>query len=556
MSENIRSFFHSVGFKLSILIVIPLLIQGGGQLVNERLATSTQESSARKIVDGFKQAERISSIRNAISNGVVDSAVKLRLSLLLWGDGQIMIEQAKKTIADNWEAYLADSNANSMNVDQAGRQAYDSAMATIDRLEGLITERSLSGVSTFIDMDFYPGIDPFIKQLDVLAGKSQEMVNVSLDQQTDNLTASSNLSILIFSITTAIVIFLGVSIFRSINRPLNALLTVMMAVESKSDLGLRVNLDGKDEFQRIGSRFNSMMEKIQSLVSEVKSIIYSVQDISNEVVTQSRTVFDHAEKTKDQLSSLAAASEQLTSTAIDIQTNSRNAAMSSRDSRDVNMDHIDLASKTLEQIHELSAYLNDSIASVEHLDKQGQQIGEILDVLKSIADQTNLLALNAAIEAARAGEQGRGFAVVADEVRNLSKRTQQSILQIEKLISDIQDGTRHVSEIMVSSSQRADRCAEGTSLVQQALGAISTSFSALAIQSEDVSRILEQQLETIASNNNNIHRINGISENTAQLSMETTGYGRQLVDLSADLSLSIERFITDDTGDAGRAVTA
>lgn len=553
MSENISSFFHSVGFKLSILIVIPLLIQGGGQLVNERLATSIQESSARKIVDGFKQAERISSIRNSISNNVVDSAVKLRLSLLLWGDGQIIIEQAKKTIAGNWEAYLADANANSMSVDQAGRQAYDSAMATIDRLEGLITERSLSGVSTFIDMDFYPGMDPFIKQLDVLAGKSQEMVNFSLHQQTDNLRASSNLSILIFSITTAIVIFLGVSIFRSINRPLNALLAVMMAVESKSNIGLRVNLDGKDEFQRIGSRFNSMMEKIQSLVSEVKSIIYSVQDISNEVVTQSRTVFDHAEKAKDQLSSLAAASEELTNTAIDIQTNSRNAAMSSRDSRDVNMDHIDLASKTLEQIHELSAYLNGSIASVERLDREGQQIGEILDVLKSVADQTNLLALNAAIEAARAGEQGRGFAVVADEVRNLSKRTQQSILQIEKLISDIQDGTRHVSEIMVSSSQRADRCAEGTSLVQQALGAISTSFSALAIQSEDVSRILEQQLETIASNNNNIHRINGISENTAQLSMETTGYGRQLVELSADLSLSIERFITDD---AGRAVTA
>lgn len=552
MAVSWSNRFHTVGFKLSLLIVIPLVIQGGSQLALAKWSSERQSATASEIAAEFTQAGHLAAIKTALSGQVVDTAIKLRLSLLFWGEGKNALQQAKTSVQTHWQAYLAsDELHGDAEQTRKNQEVYAASLAVIEKLEALTEEQSLSGVSSFVDMDLYPGIDPFMQQLDVLLAAQQALVDQSVAQQAANMKSANQVSMLLLAVTTAIVVVLGVSILRSIHKPLSTILQVMREIEAESNVGLRVQVKSKDEFERIGRRFNSMMDKIQGLVAEVKQVSHSVDRISAEVVEQSRGVLSQVEQSRAQLSSLAAASEELTQTSASIQANSSQAAISSQESRKLNMQHAEAANKTLAQIHELSAYLNDSIESVQSLARQGDQIGEMLAVIKSVAEQTNLLALNAAIEAARAGEHGKGFAVVADEVRNLAQRSRQSTLQIEKIVADIQNGTQLVSQIMLSSSERADRCAEGTLKAQQALAAITQAFDVLAVQNQEVAQILQHQLQTIGDNNQSIHRISGIVEQTAKASQETTGYGSNLMELSCELSASIGRFKSEPCYSSG-----
>ncbi|MGE3298654.1 MAG: hypothetical protein AB7I68_15065, partial [Porticoccaceae bacterium] len=156
MAVSWSNQFHTVGFKLSLLIVIPLVIQGGSQLALAKWSSERQSATASEIVAEFTQAGHLAAIKTALSGQVVDTAIKLRLSLLFWGEGKNALQQAKTRVQTHWQAYLASDRLHSdAEQTRKNQEVYAASLAVMEKLEALTEEQSLSGVSNFVDMELY-----------------------------------------------------------------------------------------------------------------------------------------------------------------------------------------------------------------------------------------------------------------------------------------------------------------------------------------------------------------------------------------------------------------
>ncbi|WP_419737507.1 MULTISPECIES: methyl-accepting chemotaxis protein [Pseudomonas] len=198
--------------------------------------------------------------------------------------------------------------------------------------------------------------------------------------------------------------------------------------------------------------------------------------------------------------------------------------------------------EAIAQIERLAAEVGHSTEAMSHLKAESDKIGSVLDVIKSVAEQTNLLALNAAIEAARAGEAGRGFAVVADEVRSLAQRTQKSTEEIEELIVGLQGGTDQVATIMDNSRSLTDSSVELTRRAGGALGSITRTVSAIQTMNQQIAAAAEQQSAVAEEINRSVLNVRDVSEQTASASEETAASSVELARLGNHLQVLVSRF--------------
>ncbi|MFP8825975.1 methyl-accepting chemotaxis protein [Pseudomonas shahriarae] len=198
--------------------------------------------------------------------------------------------------------------------------------------------------------------------------------------------------------------------------------------------------------------------------------------------------------------------------------------------------------EAIAQIERLAGEVGNSTEAMGHLKRESDKIGSVLDVIKSVAQQTNLLALNAAIEAARAGEAGRGFAVVADEVRSLAQRTQKSTEEIEELIVGLQSGTQQVATIMDSSRSLTDSSVELTRRAGNALENITRTVSAIQAMNQQIATAAEQQSAVAEEINRSVLNVRDVSEQTAAASEETAASSTELARLGSHLQALVGRF--------------
>ncbi|WP_397457322.1 methyl-accepting chemotaxis protein [Pseudomonas versuta] len=198
--------------------------------------------------------------------------------------------------------------------------------------------------------------------------------------------------------------------------------------------------------------------------------------------------------------------------------------------------------EAIAQIEKLAVEVGQSSEAMDHLKRESDKIGSVLDVIKSVAQQTNLLALNAAIEAARAGEAGRGFAVVADEVRSLAQRTQKSTEEIEALIEGLQSGTRQASSSMDSSRTLTHSSVELTRRAGEALGSITRTVSTIQGMNQQIAAAAEQQSAVAEEINRSVLNVRDVSEQTAAASEETAASSTELARLGTHLQTLVGRF--------------
>ncbi|WP_371260586.1 MULTISPECIES: methyl-accepting chemotaxis protein [Pseudomonas] len=201
-----------------------------------------------------------------------------------------------------------------------------------------------------------------------------------------------------------------------------------------------------------------------------------------------------------------------------------------------------VVAQAIAQIEKLAIEVGHSTEAMDHLKRESDKIGSVLDVIKSVAQQTNLLALNAAIEAARAGEAGRGFAVVADEVRSLAQRTQQSTEEIEELIAGLQSGTLQVSSSMDSSRSLTDSSVELTRRAGDSLGNITRTVSAIQGMNQQIAAAAEQQSAVAEEINRSVLNVRDVSEQTSAASEETAASSMELARLGTHLQGLVARF--------------
>lgn len=305
-------------------------------------------------------------------------------------------------------------------------------------------------------------------------------------------------------------------------------LGAMMDKVAAGDMTVTFVAHSRDELGDLGQVFNGTVAKIHDLIERVGHTVSQVEHQAGQVETVSAQSNQAVSGQRSQIEQVATAMNQMSSTAQEVARSAAAAVSSAHSVNDETVSGRGLVQSQQGSIARLASEIDQSVRVINQLATDSQSISSVLEVIKSIAEQTNLLALNAAIEAARAGEQGRGFAVVADEVRTLARRTQHSTEEIEQMISRLHSGVAAAVKAMGSSHEMANGTVEQSEKVQQALENILGAVGMIVDQNQQIAAAVEQQTAVAHDIDQNIVEINRAGEHAAQGAYQTETASRQL----------------------------
>ncbi|PUA44100.1 chemotaxis protein [Pseudomonas protegens] len=302
-------------------------------------------------------------------------------------------------------------------------------------------------------------------------------------------------------------------LIRLLMQPLHVMTRAMQDIaDGEGDLTRRLNIHNQDEFGILGTAFNRFVERIHSSIREVSSATEHVNEVALRVVSASNSSMLNSDEQASRTNSVAAAINQLGAAAQEIARNAAQASQQASDARNLAEDGQQVVDRSIQAMNQLSEMISASSSNIETLNSKTVNIGQILEVITSISQQTNLLALNAAIEAARAGEAGRGFAVVADEVRNLAHRTQESAQQVQTMIEELQVGARESVSTMSNSQRHSQDSVEIANQAGERLSSVTQRIGEIDGMNQSVATATEEQTSVVESINMDITEINTLNQ--------------------------------------------
>ena len=338
-----------------------------------------------------------------------------------------------------------------------------------------------------------------------------------------------------------LIIYLYSGFYVSTRQTLGRLGSAMDKVAA-GDMTVSFQASSRDELGELGRGFNETVRRIRGLIEQVGKTVTTVEDQAGQVLSVSSRSNQAVSGQREQIEQVATAMNQMSATAQEV---ARSAALAAEGAQRVNHESAsgrDLVQSQQGSIARLAGEIDQSVAAVNQLAGDSQAIGRVLEVIRGIAEQTNLLALNAAIEAARAGEQGRGFAVVADEVRTLAKRTQDSTEEIAQMIQRLREGVDAAVRVMGSSHQMAAGTVDEARQVQQALGNILGAVGGIVEQNQQIAAAVEQQTAVAHDIDQNIVAINRAAQDTTEGACQTEEASRALSAQVVELKRLISAF--------------
>lgn len=426
-----------------------------------------------------------------------------------------------------------------------------SAKGTSIGLHKIDTEGSnaaLSGTTGFKIFDDYrsvPVLSAFAP-LDIAGVKwailseiDKEEAFLAADELASQLTLAS---LGVALVLTIIAVLIGVGFAVVWTRPMGQLSKTIGETERDSDLTRSIDIDSNDEIGTAAKAINSMLAKFRASLQRVSSSTTQLATAAEETSVITEQTNTAIQGQLSETAQVATAMNEMSATVQEIANSTEKAASAARDAKkETDLGH-QVVRQTMEGISQLASEIESATQVINQLEQDSTDITSILDVIQGIAEQTNLLALNAAIEAARAGEQGRGFAVVADEVRTLASRTQSSTHEIETMIGRLQSGAQKAVGVMANSSKMAQDGVENAAATSASLNSITEAVAHISDMSTQIAGASEEQGAVAEEINRNIVRINDMAEQTASGATSTSQASEELSRLAVDLQELVQEF--------------
>ncbi|NKF50885.1 methyl-accepting chemotaxis protein [Shewanella sp. WXL01] len=378
-----------------------------------------------------------------------------------------------------------------------------------------------------------------IFQTDAVIKSLREKTIVEVDSAIDSAFYTSLIAFLLIAITLGSVTYY---IILNIIRPVEDITEVITQIEIDKDLSLRCDESGNDELSRIAQHFNAMVASFQHLIEQVNDSVVAMNHSCHELSDNANQASEGVLRQLNETDMVATAVTEMGATIEEIAKNTELAAQKAGQTHDNAQVGQTGVKQTIDKIELLAKQLNDSSQVVSDLESDSETIGSVLDVIRGIAEQTNLLALNAAIEAARAGEQGRGFAVVADEVRNLAMRTQESTEEISGIISNLQSRTQAIVRLMETSQQQGTESAQEAASAGDLLQQINEDVTNIMDMSTQIAAAIEEQSAVAAEVNKNVVVIRDIAEASSHAAEENAASSDDVRQRADGLQQAVSQF--------------
>jgi methyl-accepting chemotaxis protein len=385
-------------------------------------------------------------------------------------------------------------------------------------------------------------MDTIRAQISEIVAEEEKLIILRGDQQTASSAIGIGVTIIGTLIAIAISCAIAFFIVRGIMQPINATNTVLKEITEQGDLTKRVAITSGDEIGEMGEYFNAFVSKLQGIIKEVVESATQLSVAAEQMSKVAADTNDGLNRQNSETVQVATAMTEMAATVNEIARNSQSGSDAASNSDKEAKSGNQAVSLTIKTISELAEEVENSAMILENLKGDSENISAVLDVIKNIADQTNLLALNAAIEAARAGEQGRGFAVVADEVRTLAQRTQDSTSEIENLISALQKGTESSVNAMQQNRTKAAETVKQAAQAGEFLESITQGVSTILDMNSQIAVSSEEQAVVAQEINRSIVSIQSISDETSVGATQTSESSKEVTILGTRLRKLVEQF--------------
>ncbi|ASK68275.1 methyl-accepting chemotaxis protein [Shewanella bicestrii] len=531
--------------KMFIGILVPLLMLLTIGFIAINMMGKIEYGVERIYNDRVVPLDDLKVIADKYAVDVIDAVNKANAGGFTASQAINALESAKSTVNQRWQKYL--STELTKDESQLAQQAERLFTPANEQIEQLITY--LRGLNGDVVHQLNDKILPLYNAIDPISGKVSELIDLQIKiagQEKDAVNGIYQSSISIFitlaGIAMLISIVIGLWVNRSVMNPIRDIVENLKTIRQDSDLTVKFKTFNDDELGQISTSLTQVIEHLRGILHSIAEAANTVNSSATELSSFTQATNKRMQQQQAETEQTATAMNEMTATVAEVAQSAAAAADSAKDadSYAANGNHIVMQSIT--SMSQLSEQIQKTAQVIGFLSNESQNIGRVLDVIKSIAEQTNLLALNAAIEAARAGEQGRGFAVVADEVRTLAQRTQKSTQEIEAMIATLQQGVKEAVNAMEVGINQVDDANDKANQAGQALKEIVASVDNITELNTHIATAAEEQSSVAESINRSIIAISDIAEHSTNSALELSESVINLTKLANSMRNQVSAF--------------
>lgn len=542
----------SVGQRLAVLVALPLVIlillvisslssfsvinQGVGRIYDDRVVPLTQLKS---VIDGY------TTIVNAIN--------KADHGLVNPNEALAELNQGQKTIKDNWQQYtkgpLNKQESQAVNATEELFPDADTIIVEASKVlesMGVTLQFDEDGDTLITDYngDLFEYIDPIAQQIAMLIEMQLNIAQQERESAQQVYDDSFKLFISVGLVASIFMVASGIWVGRTISVPLNNLRRSIEQADSNKDLTIKVSVGHNDEIGQVASAFQRMLDRFREIISNVGDTSQQLQQYSSVLSNTTELTREGVAVQTRETYQVATATTEMTHAIEEVSRNAQQAAGAASEANHETDEGTRVIASAISSINNLSTQINNASNEINRVATDSSAIGSVLDVIRGIAEQTNLLALNAAIEAARAGEQGRGFAVVADEVRSLAQRTQESTQEIQQMIERLQSGTQDAVKTMADGTTEMELTVSEAQKAGASLASIAAAVALITDMNNQIATATEEQMAVSQEISRNVVNISDVAKSSEHSVEEVDKASNELKEAASRLAAIVGEFTT------------